>query len=230
MTINETMKRYIMNLGVPEERISIFLVDTIRRDRKHIPHAQKGVVRSRHGIGPDAKVLLTVARLEAEKNWPRSLELFATLPDDHVLIVLGMGSLEPELRQMVRTLGVEKRVIFTGFVQREDIWNYYLDADVFVLLSTAEALGIVFWEAMYVNTPVIGSDVEGILESLGSDGERGRVWTESDGIKGYQERVAFCVTPSAERDTMIQKAKEYVDEQLKNPTTINTLPIAANRV
>lgn len=225
MTINETLKKYLIQIGANAEDITIFSVNTIAHDKALAEKAPGGVIRARHHIPTDKKILLSVGRLEAEKNWPRSLELFATLSDAYVLLILGMGSLEKKLKAQAKTLGIEDRVYFVGYVGREEIWSYYKDADAFVLLSTAEALGIVFWEAMYVYTPVIGSDVEGIVESLGRHDERGKVWREADGVAGYQERVLSCTTDSPERTQMIQRAKTYVDDMIQNDVSVNDLPV-----
>jgi glycosyltransferase involved in cell wall biosynthesis len=135
---------------------------------------------------------------------------------------LGAGSLMENLQKQAKKIHIEDRVFFVGNVERNEIWNYYKDADVFVLLSKAEALGIVFWEAMYVGVPTLGSDVEGIKESLGSNGERGRIWKEESGSEGFIKEVAFCTS----RDTvtcqrMIEEGKKFVDTQIKNRQTIN---------
>lgn len=225
MTINATLTTYLMGLGVPRERISVFSVNTIVQDKAYIEKAQKGRVRAQYHIPERTKILLSVARLEAEKNWPRTLELFATLPHTYVLFCLGEGSLRGVLEAKAKELGIAERVYFPGNIPRAAIWDYYLDADVFQLFSTAEALGIVFWEAMYVHTPTIGSAVDGIMESIGEDGDRGRIWRETDGPEGYAERVRFCTTPSAEREAMLARAKAYVDIQVQNDLTLNTLPI-----
>src|SRR5665213_248237 len=84
-TINEAMKTYLLGLGIPESKISIFAMDTIDRDMPSIEKAKKGIIRARYHIAPKEKVLLSVARLEAEKGYPRLLDLFATLDDSHRL-------------------------------------------------------------------------------------------------------------------------------------------------
>ena len=220
-TLNETMRAYLKTLGVPRERTSIYTVNTIERDSEYIAKSKKGVIRNKYNISKDTKIILTVARLEAEKNYPLLLNLFSTLPSDYVLICLGMGSLLPQLQEQVENLGLQKSVFFPGFVERDKIWEYYKDADVFVLLSKAEALGIVFWEAMYIGVPTLGSDVQGIRESLGSHGERGRIWSEKDGEEGFHADISFCVPAGKERDTMLAQAKTFVDEQICNKQTIN---------
>ena len=224
-TINDNMKDYLENIGIPEKDITIFYVDTIDRDSEFIGNAKKDIVRPRYSIQTGQKIILTVARLEVEKNYPKLLESFAGLGLGYVLIALGRGSLLDSLKSQVKSLGIEDRVIFTGYVHRDEVWNYYAGADLFVLLSKAEALGLVFWEAMYMNVPVIGSTADGIVETIGSDSNRGRIWREEDGQIGFNERVEFCLTPSPERDAMLKRAREYVEKQRENKVTFNDLPV-----
>jgi glycosyltransferase involved in cell wall biosynthesis len=220
-TLNETMLNHLMQLDVSRENISLYTVNTIERDSEYILKAEKGAFRKKYNIPEDTKILLSVARLEAEKNYPLLLDLFSTLSSEYVLFCLGAGSLMESLHEQAKKLHIENRVYFVGNVEREEIWNYYADADVFVLLSKAEALGIVFWEAMYMGVPAIGSDVEGIIESLGVHGERGKIWKESDTQSGFTKVVSFCVTPSTERDTILIQAKEFVEDKIKNRATLN---------
>ncbi len=223
LTINETMHEYLLSIGVPKERISVFSMNTITRDQKEIQESKEGSIRVQYHIPQYTKILLSVARLEAEKNYPELLEHFAKLGQGYVLFALGRGSMLDELQTKARELGVSDRVFFPGYVHRNEIWNYYRDADVFVLLSKAEALGVVLWEAMYLSVPVLGSDVPGILESLGTHGERGLVWKHSESGERFKELIEKALTESDERTRMLRDAKEYVETQLKNETTINTV-------
>lgn len=220
-TINATMKKYIEGLGVAPSAITVFSMNTIESDEEFIRKMDKGVLRRKYGIPSSQKIILTVARLEAEKNYPRLLELFSGLGDDYTLIALGRGSLLPQLLAQCKHLGIEKRVIFPGLIPREDIWNYYADADVFVVLSKVEALGVVFWEAMYAGVPVIGSTADGIVETIGSDGERGRIWSEDKGQSGFNHMVDFSVTQHKARDEMCVRAQKFVAEKMLNQVSIN---------
>ncbi|KKS83639.1 MAG: hypothetical protein UV60_C0036G0001, partial [Parcubacteria group bacterium GW2011_GWA2_43_11] len=73
-TLNETMRAYLKTLGVPRERTSIYTVNTIERDSEYIAKSKKGVIRNKYNISKDTKIILTVARLEAEKNYPLLLD------------------------------------------------------------------------------------------------------------------------------------------------------------
>lgn len=221
MTINQTMQSYLEKLNVPRRKIFIFSTDTISRDKSFIVQAKKGEIRSKLRLAGKDKILLSVGRLEAEKNYHNLIKLFATLPENYILIILGQGSLLDSLIKLTQDLGVANRVFFEGFVNREKVWNYYLDADVFVLLSKAEALGMVFWEAMYMGVPVIGSDVLGIVETVGRDGDRGRIWSKNE--KDFRDQVLFCTTSSREKIAMIERARKYVDGQLANNISLNSI-------
>lgn len=221
MTLNASMKQYLVTLGVPDQKIKIFLTDTIVRDKLLIAGARTGAVRQKLGLAKNSKILLSIGRLEAEKNFFQLLQLFTHLSLEYVLVILGQGSLEQSLREQAERLGIASRVFFEGFVARERIWDYYTDADVFVLLSTAEALGAVFWEAMYLGTPVIGSTASGIVETVGHDGDRGRLWREEDGLEAFKERVAFCQGSSDAKKAMVERARLFVEEQITSRASIN---------
>ncbi len=222
-TINQTMKEYLINLGADPHRIFVFSSNTINRDSVYLKRAVRGYVRKKYGISQNKKIILSVGRLEAEKGYPRLLDIFSRLDQDFFLIILGRGSLLPSLQEQVRILGIEKRVIFMGFIHRDEIWNFYKDADVFMLLSTVEALGLVFWEAMHARVPVIGSTAPGIVETIGRDGDRGRICEPSEPPEVTSKKIEFCIHPNPEKDSMLDRAYEYVLLQQKNTLTINTL-------
>lgn len=222
-TINETMKRYIIDIGIDEKKVIVFASDTINRDMLHVKASRIGAVRKKYNISDGSKVILSIGRLEAEKGFPRLLDIFAQLDSSFTFIILGQGSLEKELKEQVERLGLANRVIFTGFVDREGIWDYYNDADLFILLSNAEALGLVFWEAMYIGVPAIGSTAEGIVESLGQHGERGLIVEPGESVDSMKNKIKFMLTESTERSSMLVRAKKYVEKEISNTVTINDL-------
>jgi glycosyltransferase involved in cell wall biosynthesis len=227
-TLNASMKRYIESLGTASEKIKVFSCDTIRRDLAFIERCVRGKTRAKHGIGADKKIILSIGRLEAEKDFPRLFEILSRLDESYVLIVLGEGSLLSEFRGRVEELGISKRVIFAGNIAREELWNYYADADVFMLLSKSEALGLVFWEAMYMGVPVIGSTALGIAESIGGDALRGFLIGEKDDIMSIVGKIEQCVRGGETITQMSKRAREYVDTQMKNNLSINDI-IEVNR-
>jgi glycosyltransferase involved in cell wall biosynthesis len=222
-TLNAPMKRYIAALGVPEEKIKVFSCDTIRRDFPYIEKSVKGIVRAKYAISDDKKILLSIGRLEAEKDFPRLFDILSKMDDRYILMILGAGSLLPAFQARVSALGLEKRVIFSGLVAREDLWNYYLDADVFMLLSKSEALGLVFWEAMYMGVPCIGSYAAGIAETIGTDGDRGFLIGENDDEGEIIKKIHECALENENVRQIKKRAREYVNLQMQNNLSINDI-------
>ena len=109
--------------------------------------------------------VVCVAALRPEKGHDTLLAAFAevlTEVPDARLVLVGGGPMRPALEATIDARGMAESVRFTGRV--EEIWPHLADADVFVLSSPAEALGIAIMEAMAAGLPVVATDVGGIPE------------------------------------------------------------------
>ena len=75
-----------------------------------------------------------------------------------------------ELNELVRSLRLEDRVSFTGFVPDEDLVLLYNAAAMLVLPSKGEGFGLPVVEAMACGLPVAASDCNSLPEVLGGAG------------------------------------------------------------
>lgn len=228
IAINETTRAYAVALGVPTTRIFTLPPDTIRQDESFIKMAKKGVARNRFAISDHDRILFSVGRLEPEKGFDQLIRALARLKrDDIALVIAGEGRLQGELEALAREEGVSDRVYFAGNLAREEIWNYYADADTFILLSRSEALGLVVWEAMYAGVPVIVSGAGGLRESVGEDGERGFLWVEENGTEDLSLKLDQCFN-RATAEPMLERAKAYVLSQQKNVDLLSVLSLLSS--
>ncbi|MBG1245574.1 glycosyltransferase family 1 protein [Nostoc sp. NZL] len=118
-------------------------------------------VRTELGIPIDAFVIGHIGRFEQQKNHQFLLEIFAEIakrePKMHLLLV-GDGSLRPEIERKVIQIGLANRVIFTGV--RPDVPRLMLGAmDLFLFPSLYEGLGLVLIEAQAAGVPCVLSDI-----------------------------------------------------------------------
>lgn len=108
--------------------------------------------------GPGTLVL-SVGRLEGYKR----LDLLATavpsLPADVRFVVVGDGPARTQLEELVRTLGVEDRMTFTGTLPHDQLLERFRAADVFVSLSTHEAFGLTLLEGSVAGAVVVATDL-----------------------------------------------------------------------
>jgi len=109
------------------------------------------------GLHRPRKVLLTVGRLDAQKDHITLIEAFAEIaPQFPVwdLRIVGEGKLRQKLEEKVTELGLGKRVLLPGTIR--DIAVEYLSAQLFVQPSRYESFGLTIAEALAHGLPAIG--------------------------------------------------------------------------
>jgi glycosyltransferase involved in cell wall biosynthesis len=129
--------------------------------------------RDQLGIPPEAKVLVTAGVLSRAKNIELLLKILPKTRVDHLfLLVSGDVSKENDqwykdyLENLTDRLGMEQRVIFTGWLEKRFLWRVFQEADLFVLPSLREGMPNAMLEAMGADLPCIGSRVPGIMDIL----------------------------------------------------------------
>lgn len=113
---------------------------------------------------PGSRTIVTVARLERQKNVSSLIEAFAQIvshPDapntgDLRLLIIGDGSERDELGASVSRLRLDDLVKFTGAVSNP--YKYMVRSHFFVLSSLYEGLGNVLVEALALKLPVVSTD------------------------------------------------------------------------
>jgi len=121
-------------------------------------------------IAPGAFVIGHVSTLGSRKGVDVLLRAVARLKGDSVgppvrCVVAGPGA--ASWAPLVSELGVADAVVFTG--PQRDIPALLRTFDVFAMPSRREALGTAAIEAMAAGVPLVGSDVDGLIEVITPD-------------------------------------------------------------
>ncbi|MCS7179243.1 MAG: glycosyltransferase family 1 protein [Anaerolineae bacterium] len=123
-------------------------------------------VRARYGIPGD--YFLYLGTLQPRKNLHRLVMAFARLSTRSVLVLAGrQGWLSESLFAWVRRLGLEKRVLFPGYIPAEDRAPLLSGARAFVFPSLYEGFGLPVLEAQACGCPVICSSTSSLPEVAG---------------------------------------------------------------
>jgi len=156
--------------GIAPDRVSVVPngVDLSRYTTRNPAAAARVAVR----LGLDQPYLLYVARLEHPgKNHVTLLEAFAHLKAagvPHKLVLAGpRWSGAEAIDAAVARLGLADHVVFTGFVDGDDLPGLYLGASGFVFPSLYEGFGIPLLEAMASGTPCCVANVSSLPEVAG---------------------------------------------------------------
>jgi glycosyltransferase involved in cell wall biosynthesis len=129
---NPAMADYCQTMGALASRT---FVDLPPIDLSHFAdgQSQREQVRSRLGIPSESKLILYMGSFFYFSGLPQLVDEFArSAQDDKVLVLVGGGEQDQELRQQVAKLGLAKKVIFTGFVGFHELPSYLAAADVAV--------------------------------------------------------------------------------------------------
>jgi glycosyltransferase involved in cell wall biosynthesis len=170
LTVSESAKREVVeHYGVPPGRVTVVYNGVGAGFR---PDAVDPKVHEKYRIpGP---YVLTISTLKPKKNVAAAVRAFADLlgrhPDlPHSLVLVGYKAAGyTEVEDAIRTLGLEGRVIQTGWTENAEIPAFYAGASALLFPSLHEGFGLPLVEAMASGCPVAASGVYSIPE-VGGD-------------------------------------------------------------
>jgi glycosyltransferase involved in cell wall biosynthesis len=178
----------------------------------------KNQARDDLGLDPNKKYVLSVAAMVERKGLDYLIRamppILERLPDTELLLV-GEGYYKKHLQLLAQKLRIQDKIHFIPAgdaeprVPDEKLPLYYNAADVFVLPSLTEALGVVGIEAMACGTPFIGTNVEGI-PSLVEQFEAGVLMPPRDS-NAIASSVINVLEDSAMFSVNRERAKSYFD-------------------
>lgn len=120
------------------------------------------------GLGlPPGEFALCVASGHAHKNIPRLLEAFAQLPQRRLVLVGHAGLDQERLVAQAIELGIDDRVVFTGWIDSDVLEGLYREAALFVYPTLLEGFGLPVLEAMHRGVPVVCSNSSSLPEVAG---------------------------------------------------------------
>lgn len=177
-------------------------------------------VRARLGL-TDRPVVVCVSRLVRRKGQDTLIlampRILAAEPDA-VLLIVGGGPYDKDLRKLAHETGVADSVHFTGPVPWSELPAHYGAGDVFAMPCRTrrggldvEGLGIVYLEASATGLPVVAGDSGGAPDAV-LDGETG--WVVRGGSpEEAADRISTLLGDAGLRRRMGERGREWVEER-----------------
>ena len=122
-------------------------------------------LRTQLGLNETDIILGTIARFDPIKNQLMMINAFADAAnnqDNLYLLLVGDGEMREALQQEVDRLGINNKVVFTGYIAKPA--NYLALMDVFLLSSLSEGTSMTLLEAMSLGKPCVVTDAGGNAE------------------------------------------------------------------
>ncbi len=187
MTISEFSKKRIHEkLNYPNERIWLIYCG-IDQSEFQIQSNKTDSVREKYSLPEE--YILSLSTLEPRKNLPLLIYAYQDLikRGEQLPKLVLAGRKGWKMDEFLKSIedSVKGNIIFTGFIDDEDLAAVYGNAKYFVYPSLYEGFGMPPLEAMACGTPVISSDAGSLEEVLGD----GAMVFESQNIEQLKNRI-----------------------------------------
>jgi len=200
-------EKIVARFNISTENISVL---PIYVDRERIENARVNFdLHARFGWH---FILLSVCRLTPEKNIPmilnvlkKLLEFFPTTG----LVIVGAGSEEGKIKNLIKTLGLEKNVALVGW--QEDLASYYRSANMFIQTSFFEGYGLALVEAGLSGLPIVTTAV-GIANDL-ENGQDAYICPIGD-VEYMFKAIYDLIENNPKRETLRLNIKHKLDSIL----------------
>lgn len=112
-------------------------------------------------------VFCSIGRVSFEKSIDTCINAFAAADiENSVMLICGVGPAEDSLKELVKKLNIEDKVIFAGMIPYKDIPAYYAASNIFLNASSTETQGLTYIEAISSGVPILvkkDEALEGLL-------------------------------------------------------------------
>lgn len=149
--------------GIPEEKLA-YVPNGLQDEYKERTADERRLLRRKYGVGEEEKLILFAGRLDLIKGAKELVKAFkdvlAACPDAR-LVLAGSGNFQD---CMATVDPCWRHVTFTGFLNKEKLYEWYAMADVGVAPSLHEEFGYVAAEMLLHKLPVVAHDTTGLRE------------------------------------------------------------------
>lgn len=196
-----TKKMLIKYYGIPEWKIDVV---------HNAVQPNFTTYHKSHHINNSDKIVLFLGRMTMQKGPDYFLQMAKKVLDymKRVKFVMaGNGDMMDQIIRMAIGLGIEKNVLFSGFLKGDEIHRAYAEADLYVMPSVSEPFGITPLEAIRQGTPVLISKQSGISEVI-KNALRVDFWD----IDEMANKVIAALKYPALHETLRERARQEVNK------------------
>ena len=214
---------YVTNLG---KRRDYPIVNFPPLDLTHFKQKNRRQIRESLSIDEDSFVATYMGSLFPFSGLLQVVQDFYQLSEsDDRLLIIGGGGIENELREKVKELNLENKVIFTGVISYSELPDYLSVSDVLInpfesTLVTNLALPHKVLQYLAMGIPTISTKLSGLFESL--DDSAGIYWVDSPD-KVVRKYLQMKRQDAKEKSTASELVKKFVNEFFIPEKTLNEI-------
>jgi glycosyltransferase involved in cell wall biosynthesis len=199
ITLSESTKNVLMSkYGISEDKI---LLSYPGISTKYSPREKDQEMIKK--FGPENRFVLSFCGIFIpRKNIPFLLDVIKKMNDPAItLVIVGDGPEKESLVNRTHELGIQKNIVFTGYLSENDKIAVLRSSDLFVFPSLMEGFGMAPAEAMACGIPTIVSDRGSLPEMVSAGG----ISLELD-VEKWAQKIAELKNNENLRRELSQKA------------------------
>lgn len=161
----------------------------------------------------DRTHFICVGRLAPQKAYPRLLTQLGKLKQEHILTnemvhIIGDGEQQAYIEELIHQYHLEENIELLGYKQNP--YPYIRKADMLLLPSLYEGLGLVLYEALILKVPCLATKIADIHTTL-ENGKYGIITENSD--EGVYKALKTILQDKTILQTYKQAVSQYVYKQ-----------------
>lgn len=164
------------------------------------------IIKNKIGLDKDEYILF-LGRLVPEKGIKYLIEAFKQVDTEKKLVIAGGSSDTSEFENEMKEIAKEdKRILFTGFVQGQELEELYSNAYVYALPSDLEGMPLSLLEAMSYGNCCLVSDIPECAEVVE---DKALIFKKAD-VKDLQSKLQDACDHSEKVDTHKKQAADFI--------------------
>lgn len=216
IAITSQVRKELLTIGLSDNKIISIPNGVASSPLASFKKDEKQKARTKLGLTKN-KIALYVGRYSSEKNIDVAIEALSILNsekllDDFSFILLGGGgdyrNVEGKLHELIYKHNLQEVVQFAPSV--ENVYDYLVASDIFVLLSTSEGLSNALLEAMACGCGILATDIDANRDLLTNNVNSLLVKVKD--IDGTAEAFKKFLSGNVNSDDFGFRAKQFVEE------------------
>jgi len=164
------------------------------------------IIKNKFGLDKDEYILF-LGRLVPEKGIKYLIEAFKQVDTEKKLVIAGGSSDTSEFENEMKEIAKEdKRILFTGFVQGQELEELYSNAYVYALPSDLEGMPLSLLEAMSYGNCCLVSDIPVCAEVVE---DKALIFKKAD-VKDLQSKLQDACDHSEKVDAHKKQAADFI--------------------
>lgn len=205
--------KYADEVIVLSKNVQDYFLENYNRQTIYVPNGieeptkkEAQIIKEKYNLGKDEYILF-LGRIVPEKGIHYLVDAYNQLSTNKKLVIAGGASHTSEyMEELKAQASTNKSIIFTGFVQGQELEELYSNAYIYTLPSDLEGMPISLLEAMSYENCCLTSDIAECTEVCKDKA----VYFEKGNVADLKEKLELLINDNDKVAELKSVAKDYV--------------------